>query len=112
MLKKFVPLIILVLALPVFAADQTWNNVPLIDTMCSAKVKNDPDKHTTQCALACEKGGFGIVATDGAYLKFDDAGNTKAIAALKATKKKDHIHATVVGERDGDTIKVKSLSLD
>ena len=112
MLKKFVPIILFALALPVFAAEQTWTHVPLVDTMCAAKVKSEPDKHTTQCALACEKGGFGIVASDGAYLKFDDAGNTKAIAALKATKQKDHIRATVVGERDGDTIKVKALSLE
>ena len=112
MLKKFVPLILFALALPVFAAEQTWKDVPLVDTMCAAKVKSDPDKHTTQCALACEKGGFGIVAPDGAYLKFDDAGNSQALAALKATKKKDHIRATVVGQRDGDVIKVKSLSLE
>jgi hypothetical protein len=36
----------------------------------------------------------------------------KALALLKATKQTDHISATVVGERDGGVIKVKSLSLD
>lgn len=112
MIKKLVPIILFALALPVFAAEQTWKDVPLIDSLCAAKVKSEPDKHTTQCALACASGGFGIVAADGAYLKFDAAGNTKAIAALKATSKKDHIRATVVGERDGDTIKVKALSIE
>jgi hypothetical protein len=95
-----------------FAADETWKGVPLVDTMCSAKVKDAPDKHTTSCAISCAKGGFGIIAEDGSYLKFDDAGNKKALSALKATKKTDHLRATVVGERDGDTIKVKSVSLD
>ena len=49
---------------------------------------------------------------DGAYLKFDEAGNEKTVAALKATKKTDHIRATIEGEREGDRIKVKSLRLD
>ncbi|HWN99782.1 MAG TPA: hypothetical protein VNS63_10980 [Blastocatellia bacterium] len=94
------------------AADETWKGVPLIDTMCSAKEKDNPDGHTASCAIACAKGGYGIIAADGAYLKFDESGNKKVLAAFKATKKTDHLRATVVGERDGDTIKVKSLSLD
>jgi hypothetical protein len=80
--------------------------------MCSAKVKENPDSHTASCAIACAKGGYGIIAADGAYLKFDESGNQKALAAFKATKKTDHLRATVVGEREGDTIKVTSLSLD
>ena len=111
-MKKLAPLVILLLATAVFAGEDTWKGVPLIDTMCSAKVKDKPDSHTVSCAIACTKGGFGIVASDGSYLKFDEAGNKQALAALKSTKKTDHIRATVVGERDGDTIKVKSLSID
>jgi len=58
------------------------------------------------------KGGFGIVAADGTYLKFDEAGNKKALSLLKSTRKTDHIRATIIGEREGDIIKVKSVSLD
>ena len=112
-MKRLVPVVLLLLAASVLAAgEQTWKGVALVDTMCSAKVKDKPDSHTVSCALACEKGGFGIIASDGTYLKFDESGNRKALAVLKATKQTDHIRATVVGERDGDTIKVKSLSLD
>ena len=112
-MKKLIPLVLLMLAATTLAAgDETWKGVPLVDTMCSAKVKDKPDSHTVSCALTCEKGGFGIIASDGAYLKFDESGNRKALAALKATKLTDHVRATVVGERDGETIKVKSLSLD
>ena len=111
-MKRLVPVVLLLLAIPAFAGDDTWKNVPLIDTLCVAKVKDKPDAHTVSCALACATGGYGIIASDGAYLKFDEAGNKKALAALKSTKKSDHIRATVVGERDGDTIKVKSLSLE
>ncbi len=93
------------------AAAETWKGVA-VDTMCSVKAKAAPDEHTTKCALACAKSGFGILTADGSFLKFDDAGNEKAVAALKGTKKSDRLRATVTGERDGDTIQVKSLTLD
>jgi hypothetical protein len=100
------------LALPIVAVAETWKDVSVIDTMCVSKVKKDPDKHTTQCALQCAKGGYGLITSDGAYLKFDAAGNEKTLAALKATKKTDHLRATVVGDRDGENIKVTSISIE
>lgn len=100
------------LVLPLSAAAETWKNVAVVDTKCSLKAKAAPDEHTTKCALACAKSGFGILSVDGSYLKFDEAGNQKVIAALKNTKKADHLRATVTGERDGETIKVESFSLD
>jgi hypothetical protein len=42
----------------------------------------------------------------------DAAGNTKAAAALKMTKKTDNLLVTVEGDVKGDTIKVSSLKLD
>lgn len=105
-------LTIMALVLPLSAAAETWKNVAVVDSMCSVKAKASPDEHTTKCALACAKSGFGILTADGSYLKFDEAGDEKAVAALKNTKKSDHLRATVTGERDGDTIKVQSISLD
>jgi hypothetical protein len=100
------------MSLPLLAAAETWKSVSVIDTQCVSKVKADPDKHTTECALKCQKGGYGLLTTDGTYLKFDDEGNQKALAALKATKKTDHLRATVVGERSGETVKVTAISLE
>jgi len=100
------------LAFPLAAAAETWKDVPVIDTQCVTKVKADPDKHTKQCALQCAKGGYGLLAPDGTYLKFDAAGNDKTVVALKATKKADHLRATVTGERDGESIKVTSISIE
>lgn len=91
---------------------ETWTNVPLLDAQCVDKVKADPDKHTAKCALACEDGGYGILAADGAFLKFDAAGNARAVAALQATKKKDHLRATVEGTLAAGEIQVRSLKLD
>lgn len=112
-MKKAVFLLVAwALVLPLSAAAETWKNVAVVDTMCSVKAKAEPDKHTTKCALTCAKSGFGILTADGSFLKFDEAGNEKAVAALKQTKKADHLRATVSGERDGDIIKVQSLSLE
>jgi len=99
------------LALPLAAAAETWKDVPVIDGMCVSKVKADPDKHTMQCALQCAKGGYGLLTTDGTYLKFDKEGSEKALAALKASKKTDHLRATVEGVREGETIKVVSIAV-
>ena len=97
---------------PTVFAGETWKNVPVVDTNCISKVKANPDAHTTKCALQCEKGGYGLITTDGTYLKFDAAGNEKTVAALKATKKTDHLRATVTGEREGTQVKVTSLTID
>jgi hypothetical protein len=102
--------VLVVTAAPLAA--ETWTNVPVIDTNCLAKVKADPDKHPVSCALQCAKGGYGLLLTDGTYLKFDAPGNEKTLAALKETKKTNTIRATVEGERDGESIKVKSVKLD
>jgi hypothetical protein len=111
-MKSLSMVVLLLLSTVALAGEETWKGVSLVDTMCSAKVKDTPDSHTAECAIACASGGFGIIASDGTYLSFDEAGNTKALSLLKSAKKKDHLRATVVGERSGDSIKVKSIKLD
>jgi hypothetical protein len=110
--KRVAVLFAATVALAASASAEEWKNVPVVDTHCLSKVKADPDKHPTSCALQCVKGGYGILTSDGTYLKFDAAGDEKATAALKATKKTDHLRATVVGTRDGEKLKVTSLTLD
>ena len=113
-MKKVLLLVILGAALPLVLRAEVWKNVVLVDAMCASKdaVKADPDSHTTKCAIQCQKSGYGIMAPDGTFLKFDAAGSEKASAALKATKKTDHLRATVEGEKKGNEIEVKSLTLD
>ena len=113
-MKKVLLLATVLAAVPLIARAEVWKNVSLLDTMCSSKEKvtKNPDAHPTSCALQCAKSGFGIVGADGKYLKFDQAGNDQVAAALKSTKKADHLRVTVDGELKGDTIAVKSVSLD
>ena len=94
------------------ARAEEWKNVPVVDTACLKDVRNEPDKHTRDCLLMCVQGGYGLLTPDGTYLKFDSAGNKKVEAALKATKKEDHLRANVTGERSGDTIKVASIRFE
>lgn len=96
---------------PAASAAETWTGVSLVDTLCATKAKDAPDAHTRECALACRKGGYGILAADGTYLEFDQAGNEKALAALEASTAADHLRVTVTGERQGDTIRVDTLRL-
>jgi hypothetical protein len=104
--------LVLAVGLSSSAMAERWTHVALVDTMCHQKVKNDPDKHTTDCALACAGGGYGILLADGSFLKLDKGGNDQAVAALKNTDKRDHLRATVTGERRGDTVKVQTLALE
>ena len=108
-MKKIAIALFVCAAVPLMA--DTWKDVPLIDSNCSAKVKSAPDQHTRQCALSCAKSGFGVLA-GGSYLKFDDAGNAKVLTALRTTKKTDHLRATVTGKRNGESIQVESITLD
>jgi hypothetical protein len=85
----------------------SWNGT-LVDVMCKDK---DIAGHTRKCALGCAKSGFGVVTAEGKFLKLDEAGNAKALAALKASTKDKDLKVAITGEMDGETIKVTSLEL-
>lgn len=99
------------MATPALAATQTFNDVSILDVACSKKAAATADAHTRECALACEKSGFGIVTADNKFLKFDADGNAKILQALKGTDKTDHLRVNVSGDVQGDTIKVTSVKL-
>lgn len=67
--------------------------------------------HTRDCALQCAQSGFGIVTKDQKFLKFDEAGNQKDLAELRALNKKDRLRVNGSGEVQGDPLMVSSVSL-
>jgi hypothetical protein len=93
--------------LSVGAFAETWNGT-LVDVMCKGK---DLSSHTTKCAVSCAKSGYGLVLSDGKFVKFDESGNAKALAALKSTDKEKDLKAKVSGALDGDVVKVSSIEL-
>jgi len=104
--------LLVLLALPGLAFATTWNGAALVDTHCATKadVAANPDSHTRESDLMCQKNGYGIFV-DGKYYKFDAEGSKKALSALKASDVKDHVRVDVTGELEGDTIVVSSLEL-
>ncbi|HTN53575.1 MAG TPA: hypothetical protein VML50_14295 [Anaeromyxobacter sp.] len=110
-MKKLLVGLLVSLWMPVSALAATWENVSLIDQMCQAKVKGDPDKHPVSCLLKCAGSGYGVMTPDGKYLKLDKAGNELALAALKKTTLKDHVRVNVMGDQKGEEIAVSSLTI-
>ena len=89
------------------ALADSWTGT-LVDVMCKNK---DLTSHTRDCALMCARTGFGLVLSDGKFLKFDEAGNAKALAALKATRKQANLKAKVTGTEEGGVISVQSIEI-
>ena len=108
-MKRFI-LAALLVTVPIASWAASWENVPLVDHNCSAKEKANPDDHTTACLLQCSKSGYGIL-DHGAWIRFDKTGNDKALSALKATNKKDHVRVNVTGEKKGSVIYVSALTI-
>src|SRR5580658_5337856 len=122
--------LLILLALPCsFAMAANAENIKgvLMDQKCSGKAdlrisgatgllvggRIVAEAHTRECLMMpeCEKSGYGVYTSDNKFLKFDEAGNRKAAALIKASKKLDDFEIEVVGEVKGDTIKVVNLKL-
>jgi hypothetical protein len=69
--------------------------------------------HTKKELLSPEgqKSGYGVFSYDQKYLTFDKAGNAKALALIRASKKPDDYRVEVSGQVEGDTTKVTSIRL-
>jgi hypothetical protein len=101
-----VALLSLLLAVSAAATDPFTGTV--VDVMCRGK---DLAGHTRECALTCAKSGFGLVTADGKFLKFDELGNAKTLAALKKASKDKDLKAKVSGTVDGEVLRVESIEL-
>jgi hypothetical protein len=86
---------------------ESWTGT-VVDVMCKGR---DLASHTRECALKCARGGYGLVLADGKFVKFDEAGNARALAALKASTKEKDLKAKVTGTLNGETVKVESIEL-
>ncbi|HEY6346297.1 MAG TPA: hypothetical protein VIY49_32815 [Bryobacteraceae bacterium] len=121
-------LVVSVLACFATAASEANYQGVLIDKACSYKAETRivpgprleggivvAYAHTRQCALmpACQKSGYGVFTYDNKFLPFDEAGNQKALALLKTTKKEDDLRVEVSGEYDAknNVLKVAGIKL-
>lgn len=125
-MKKLLRLLIVVSTFAMAAHAEDIKGI-LMDQMCSGKAdlrisgstgtlvggRIVAEAHTRECLQMpeCQKSGFGVYTSDNKFLKFDEAGNRKALAAIKASSKLDDFEVEISGEVKGDTIKVASLKV-
>ena len=109
--RLWMPLVLALVLAPTVALAESWTNVSVVDTNCSGKVAANPDAHTRECALKCASSGYGILAADGKYLKFDADGSAKALALLKGSDHKDHLRVNLTGALAGETITVQTIEM-
>src|ERR1700716_927233 len=87
------------------AAAETLSGT-VVDIMCRGK---DLAGHTRECAVTRSKSGYGLVTADGKFLKFDEAGNARTLAALKKLTREKDLKAKVTGSVAGDVLKVEAI---
>ncbi len=73
----------------------------LLDSACGNKIASNLAKlqeHTVACALKkpCQESGYGLIL-DGTFMKFEEAGDKKALAFLQSTDMKSHVKVKVTG---------------
>ncbi|PYX96751.1 MAG: hypothetical protein DMG63_16310 [Acidobacteria bacterium] len=110
-MHKFLLVTAIMASFVAVAAAETFNDAPVLDVSCARIAAKDPDAHTRECALQCQKSGFGIMTSDHKFLKFDSKGNSLVVDALKKSDKNAHLRVDVSGDLQGDTLKVTSLKL-
>jgi hypothetical protein len=108
------------------AADNTELRGVLIDRNCSYNVKPrivpgprieggmlSAYVHQRDCALKPEsqESGYGIFTYDQEFVPFDNEGNRKALAFLRATKREDDLRVLVRGQIQDGVFILKELKL-
>ncbi len=112
-------LIATTLATGAFAADRTYTGY-VVDVLCAkaghgmdgSDILNAPQDHTVHCAIACEKGGYGLMVKEGTgntFIPFDAKGNELALNLLRTTKQKNAPQVSVSGSLKMDILAVTSI---
>ena len=90
---------------PVQAAAQSITGM-LVDADCKAV------QPAAECEVSAATSSFGIMTSDGKFLKFDASGNRKAKSEIDKAKKTGKVSASVTGSVDGsNTVHVENLSV-
>jgi len=71
---------------------------------------------TTDCPVTTTSKSFGVVTSDGKFVRFDNTGNTRVIEMMKSKKdwhdymeNKKPVSVHVVGTANGDVVVVKEI---
>jgi hypothetical protein len=107
-------LMLLCLAMAMPASAATWKNVMLLDVMCSKldRVMKNPPDHPRACILECHDDGYGVVLSNGDFLKFDEHGSRLAMDILRADNAPEqNVRINVRGKVKNGVIQVERIEL-
>jgi hypothetical protein len=105
-------------------AQTTWNGV-LVDAACQntyveRRTTTDPLRQTettvtrtVNCPLKPTTTAFGLVTSDGQYVRFDNPSNARIVEMVRTNRafaERDPVKVTVIGTANGDMAVVESLS--
>lgn len=85
----------------------------LIDRHCLTAFANHPADHPRDCLLRCAKLTYGVVDAKGHFTPFDAQGSRRALAAVEASDKPDHLWVTVTGKKSASSpvLEVQQIEL-
>jgi hypothetical protein len=86
-----------------------WNCVPsMVENGREKALRND-----RRCSLMknYNREAYGLITSDKKYFRLEDPGNAKILQMLKDSADKDNLHVVITGDIDGNTLKVKLISL-
>jgi hypothetical protein len=117
-MKKLMLLVVLACAVvgvaSLRASDVTTVKGFLMDVSCQAKHPGDAEfaeGHEKDCLQMCAKSGFGVLTSEGKFVKFDAEGNKKVESFVKETSADGAWKVEVTGVMKGEKMTVQSISL-
>lgn len=114
MLKKMLGLTLLSLAVTIPASAETWKNVMLLDQMCAKlpRIMKAATEHPRSCILECHEDGYGVVLSNGDFLKFDRNGSRLAMEILRSDDAPEqNVRVNVIGSVKNGILHVERISL-
>jgi hypothetical protein len=106
-------LLVLAAAACCFGAESTLSGY-LVDISCGAKHGQEAEfgaNHSRNCLRMCKESGYGLLTDDKKLIKFDKAGNEKALQFLSGIAKDDDIKVSVTGTINDGNMSVEKIEL-
>ena len=103
-------------AFAILSYADTWSG-KLLDAACVERTRENPERNSTKtgnpptCVASKSTGAFALQTSDGKVYKLDPAGNSKAATAVRGNPDNDSPEADVSGAREGEILKVDSISV-
>jgi hypothetical protein len=95
------------------ASDSTTVKGYLVDVSCATKHAGEEgfaEGHDKDCLEMCAKSGYGVLTSEGKFVKFDDDGNKKAESFIKSSENEAGWKVEVTGKLSGEKMSVESIT--